>query len=106
MSLDGKQRRALRALGHHLQVIVMIGKEGITPAVIQATDQALEDHELIKIKLGESSPIDRHEAAQELASATQSQIAQVLGRTILLYRRHPEKPKIALPPRALIQGEI
>lgn len=97
MSLDGKQRRALRALGHHLQAIVMIGKEGITPAVIQATDQALEDHELTKIKIGESSALDRHEAAQELASATQSQIAQVLGRTILLYRRHPEKPRIALP---------
>ena len=97
MPLSGKQRRALRALGHHLVPVVAVGKEGIGAALISAVDQALADHELIKVKVGESSPVDRREAAVELAEATGSEVAQVLGRTMLLFRRHPEEPKIALP---------
>ncbi|MBI5548225.1 MAG: ribosome assembly RNA-binding protein YhbY [Deltaproteobacteria bacterium] len=97
MELNGKQRRALRALGHHREPVVMIGKDGVTESLINATNQALTDHELIKVRVGESSPIDRHEAAEVLAQATSSAVAQVLGRTILLFRRHPEDPQIALP---------
>lgn len=97
MELNGKQRRALRALGHHLEPVVMLGKEGVTEAVINAASQALTDHELIKVKVGESSPIDRHEAADLLAQATKSEVAQILGRTLLLFRRNPEEPQIALP---------
>jgi RNA-binding protein len=97
MELNGKQRRALRALGHHLQPVVMLGKEGVSAAVVCATAQALDDHELIKIKVGEASPLDRHEASEALSRATQSEVAQVLGRTLLLFRRHPERPRIALP---------
>lgn len=97
MELNGKQNRALRALGHHLEPVVMLGKEGLTETVIQAVDQALSDHELIKVKVGEASPLDRHDAADEIAKATAAAVAQVLGRTLLLYRRHPEEPKIALP---------
>lgn len=97
MELNGKQRRALRALGHHLEPVVMLGKDGITEQLINAVDQALEDHELIKIKVGESSPIDRHEAAEALSAATRSAVAQVLGRTLLLFRRRAEEPEIAIP---------
>jgi len=97
MDLNGRQRRALRALGHHLEPVVMVGKEGVSQAVIAAAEQALADHELIKAKVGESSPLDRHEAAEALAEATGAAVAQVLGRTMLLYRRHPDEPKIDLP---------
>jgi RNA-binding protein len=97
LPLNGKQRRALRALGHHLDPVVQLGKEGVTPALLEAVEQALDDHELIKLKVGESSPIDRHEAADEISRETGAEIAQVLGRTILLFRRHPEEPKIELP---------
>ncbi|HEY3452374.1 MAG TPA: ribosome assembly RNA-binding protein YhbY [Myxococcales bacterium] len=97
MELNGKQRRALRALGHHLEPVVMLGKDGVSEAVINATSQALTDHELVKVKVGESSPIDRHEAAEALSVATKSTVAQVLGRTLLLFRRNEEAPKISLP---------
>jgi len=97
MELNGKQRRALRAMGHHLDPVVMLGKEGVTEAVVNATSQALSDHELVKVKVGESSPIDRHEAADVLAQATRSAVAQILGRTLLLFRRNEENPQIALP---------
>lgn len=92
MGLNGKQRRKLRALGHHLEPVVMVGQSGITGGVIAATEQALEDHELIKVKVGEG-PEDRHEAADRLAEATKSEVAQVLGRTVLLFRKRKEDSK-------------
>ena len=97
MSLTGKQRRHLRALGHELRPRVQIGKGGIDEGLIKAVEQALVDHELVKIKLGEHADVDRHEAAVELAAKTRSEVAQVLGHTLLLYRPDPEKPVIVLP---------
>jgi RNA-binding protein len=97
MSLTGKQRRHLRALGHALTPLVQLGKGGLSAGVVAQIDQALSDHELIKIKLLETVELDRHEAASEMARQTQSQVAQVLGRTILLYRPDPDAPQIRLP---------
>ncbi len=99
MSLNGKQRRFLRALGHELQPIVQVGREGLTPGVAAALDQALEDHELVKVRLGQNALVERSGAADELATMTDSEVAQVLGNTVLLYRRHPDKPRIRLPRR-------
>ena len=62
-------------------------------------DRALTDHELIKIRILQECPIGRRDAADFLAIQTDSVVAQILGRTILLYRPHPEKPKIVLPVR-------
>jgi RNA-binding protein len=92
LALTGKQRRRLRALGHHLQPVVMVGQAGVTQAVIAAVDQALHDHELVKVKVHEG-PDDRHEAAERLAQATESEVAQLLGRTVLLFRKRPEKSR-------------
>lgn len=96
MKLTGKQVRFLRGLGHHLNPVVMIGKEEVNSAVISATEEALSTHELIKIRLQEGCLGDRKEVARELADATGAQIAQILGRTILLYRQGQE-PEIVLP---------
>jgi RNA-binding protein len=95
--LTGKQRRHLRALGHELKALVQIGKGGIDDGLVAAVDQALLDHELIKVKVGEAGGLDRHEAADALAAKTKSQVAQVLGNIVLLYRAHPSKPTIKLP---------
>ena len=97
MALTGKQRRHLRGLGHHLTPVVQIGKEGLSEAFVGAVEQALEDHELIKVKILETASVDRHEVADELAAATRSEVAQVLGYTILLYRARAEDPAITLP---------
>ena len=96
MKLTGKQVRFLRGLGHHLQPFVMIGKEELSDKVVTATNEALSTHELIKIKLQEGCIIDRKDVATQLAAATDSEIVQVLGKTILLYRR-AEEPTIDLP---------
>jgi RNA-binding protein len=95
--LTGKQRRHLRALGHHLDPVLQVGHEGISDAVVRQADQLLDSHELIKVKIGESSPQERHQAAELLAGRTRAQVAQVLGRTALLYRARKEKPEIVLP---------
>ncbi len=97
MSLTGKQRRKLRALAHELKPIVQVGKSGIDDGLVAALDRALADHELVKVKLGEAAGLDRHDAADELAQKTKSEVAQVLGNIVLLYRPDPEDPKIELP---------
>jgi RNA-binding protein len=89
LALTGKQRRKLRAHGHHLNPVVMVGHDGITPGVVGAVTQALADHELIKVKVGEG-PEERHDAAEKLAAETGSEVAQVLGNTILLFKKREE----------------
>lgn len=96
-ALSGKAIRHLRGLGHHLDPVVQIGKDGITDAVVAATREALHAHELVKVKVGGEAPVDRKEAGDELAKRAGATLAQTLGRTFLLYKRHPHRPKIVLP---------
>ncbi len=95
--LTGKQRHHLRGLGHSLNPLVHIGKGGLDDGLVSAVDQALTDHELIKVKVGEGADLDRHEAADQLAEKTRSEVAQVIGNIVLLYRAHPDEPTIRLP---------
>ena len=92
--LSGKQRRHLRALAHKLDPVVQVGKGGVDAGLLAAVNQALLDHELIKVKVNEG---DRHEVADELAVKTKSELAQVLGNIAILYRAHPDEPEIVLP---------
>lgn len=94
--LSGKQKRFLRGLGHSLKPVIMIGKNEINDTVISETDTALATHELIKVRVLESCATDRHEVADSLAAACKADVAQLLGRTILIYRQGDE-PKIELP---------
>jgi RNA-binding protein len=88
-----KLRKALRAAGHHLSAVVQVGKEGVSEAVLRQLDAQLGAHELVKVKIGAESPEDRFEAAERLGEAAGAQVAQILGRTVLVYRKHPEKPR-------------
>lgn len=94
--LTGKQKRFLRGLGHGLKPVVMVGKNEVNDALAVETSAALADHELIKVKVLESCEMDRHEVAEKLAKATGADIAQILGRTMLLYKQ-AEEPAIQLP---------
>ena len=94
--LTGKQKRHLRALGHKLKPLIQIGKKEIEQSLISETNAALDHHELVKVKLLESCMLDRHESSEILARECTAEIAQILGRTFLLYRP-AEKPVIILP---------
>jgi RNA-binding protein len=91
-------RRALRAAGHHLSPVVHVGKEGVTPAVVQQLSEAMQTHELVKVRVGTESPEDRFETAERLGKEAGAQIAQILGGTVLAYRRHPERPRFEPKP--------
>jgi RNA-binding protein len=95
----GPLRKQLRGAGHHLMAIVQVGKEGVTDAVLRQLDQALLDHELVKVKVGTESPEDRFEAAERLGAGCDAHLAQILGRTALVYRRHPDHPKYEPKPK-------
>lgn len=97
MDLTGKQRRALKGLGHRLKPLVMVGRQGKSEALIQELDACLLAHELVKVKVLEGCPVARDELGAALAEATGGALVQKLGRTLLLYRPHPEDPAIELP---------
>jgi len=94
--LTGKQKRHLRALGHKLKPLILIGKKEIEDALIAEANAALDHHELVKVKLLESCLLDKNEASEMLAGACNADIAQILGKTFLLYRP-AETPVIVLP---------
>jgi RNA-binding protein len=98
--VKGSERAGLRAEAHHLDPTVHVGQHGITPALVASLDDALRTRELVKVKLGKGSEVKPKEAAGELASATGSQVVQVIGRTATFYRENPDLPrkKGDLPP--------
>ena len=97
MPLSGKQKRFLRAQAHALEPIVMVGKEGLTPTVVSAVSDALHAHELIKVRVLESSPVARKEVSERLPAQTKSELAGQVGHVLILYKRHPQDARIVLP---------
>lgn len=95
--MTGKDRRHLRALAHRLSPVVIVGQRGLSDAVVRQVDGALTDHELIKVRLGGECPVGRDEASTVLAERTGCQVAGALGHVLVLYRPHPETPRIVLP---------
>jgi RNA-binding protein len=85
ITLKGKQKQFLRGLGHHLEPVVYVGREGLSDSLAQSTLDALKTRELIKIKLGQNCRIPKKEAATRLAELTGAALVQLIGRTIILY---------------------
>ena len=98
--LSGKQKRYLKGLGHHLSPLILIGKEGISQGLIEAAILELRNHELIKVKIGNNSDVNKNDAVPALTTATGSELVQLIGKSLLLYKENPEKKKderISLP---------
>lgn len=90
--LSPRQRKGLRAQAHGLEPVVHVGRVGVTEAVAANVDAALLAHELIKVRLHE--PEDKEAAATALATATGATLCGLVGHTVILYRPHPETPRI------------
>jgi len=95
VALSSTQRKYLRGLAHPLRPVVQIGHRGITDSVLAAVEQALLDHELIKVRMHE--PEDKRTMAAELARRSASELCGLVGHTAILYRCHPDEPTIELP---------
>lgn len=92
-----KQRAYLKGLAMNLDPIFQIGKSSLTPEITEAISEALEARELVKINVLKNCLDDPKEIAQVLAERTHSQVVQVIGKKIVLYRESKDKKKIILP---------
>ena len=90
---SGELRRTLRGHGHALSPLVQVGKAGVTDGVVKQVNQALADHELVKIKVAGESPADRFAVAERLADEPGVNIVQIVGHIVLVYKRHPKTPR-------------
>ena len=98
MPLSSKHRAYLKSLAHPLKPILQIGKEGVTDSTVHTVEDAFNTRELLKVKVLEAAPENARETGQALADRIDgAELVQVIGRTVVLYRRHPEEPEIELP---------
>ena len=98
--LTSRQRKYLRGLAHALKPVVLVGKKGGAASLMKAVSDALETHELIKIKFVEEREKDtKNEMLSHICSGTGSELAGQIGHTAILYRpcSKPENRKIAIP---------
>ncbi len=99
-ALTSSQAKYLRGLAHGLHPVVFVGHKGLTPAVLESVREALDVHELIKLRFIDfkDRPL-RAGMAVEIAAQTDSRLAGLIGHTAIFYRRHPdaEKRRITLP---------
>ncbi len=93
--LTPRQRRFLRARAQQLKPVVWVGEDGISAGVLRALDEALDAHELVKVRM--RAPADKKAAAATLAGESGAALCGLVGHTVLLYRPHPEQPRIVLP---------
>jgi RNA-binding protein len=99
MALTSKERAALRGEAHHLNALVHVGHEGVTPAIRQVLDDTLRTKELVKIQFNKTADVDLKKEAGAIASSVRAEVVQVIGRTVTLYRLNPDlKLKNDTPP--------
>ncbi len=96
--MTSKQRSYLKGLAMTMDPIFQLGKSRLTPENTQAIAEALEARELIKINVLQNCADDPNELAQIVAERTHSQVVQVIGKKIVLYKESKNKKKIELPP--------
>ncbi len=99
--ITGKQRAYLRKEAHSLEPIFQIGKDGVTDALIDALDEALEKRELLKVHILETALLDTRETCDGIASRLGAEPVQSIGNKFVLYRQseNEKNRKIELPRR-------
>lgn len=97
--LSPTERRALRAAAHHLQPVVAIAGNGLTPAVLKEIDVSLKAHELIKVKLHSIERDDRAPLLDQICAELGCSPVQQIGNILILWRKKPEDDASANAPR-------
>ena len=95
--LTGKQKRFLRAQAHHLNPIFQVGKGGVNDNMISQISDVLEARELIKVSILQNCDEDRDSVAESLSKGAGTELVQVIGNTIVLYKESRKNKKITLP---------
>ncbi|MFH1136321.1 MAG: ribosome assembly RNA-binding protein YhbY [Pseudomonadota bacterium] len=100
--LKGFQKKYLRELAHHLKPVVLVGQRGLSGQVLESINQALDDHELIKIKFLDAKEKEaKSELSTQVVEETGARVVGMVGHTVILYRprEDPAARKIQLPRR-------
>ena len=96
-TLTSKQKRFLRAMGTELDPVVNVGKEGVTPTVVESARDVITKRELIKVRVLQNAPEEPKDAIERLTARVDADLVQVIGRNGLLFKRNFKKPQIELP---------
>ena len=99
-NLSGYQRKYLRGLAHGMKPVVLIGQKGLTTSLVDALDQALLTHELVKAKfIDDKDKAFKSEAIEQLKKATSAELVGLIGHTAIFFRPHPnpENRRISIP---------
>lgn len=97
MNLTEKQKKHLRSLAHPRKPVVMVGAGGFTDAVLAELEQALDDHELVKVRVRVGDREARDAVVADIVGRTGAAPVQRIGHVLTLFRRNPDGPKIQLP---------
>lgn len=97
-TLNSAQRKYLKAQAHHLEPLVLVGKNGITPTLIDSVELNLEAHELIKVKFNDHKP-EKRALSEQIEKDAMAQLVDIIGHVAIFYRenRDPEKRRFTLP---------
>jgi len=96
-SLTNPQKRYLKGLAHDLRPIILVGAKGVTPPLLAELDAALEQHELIKVKIAAEDRETRGSWIEAIAESSKAGLVARIGNTIVLFRRSKNKPFVILP---------
>jgi putative YhbY family RNA-binding protein len=96
--LTSAQRSALKARAHSIRPVVAIGSEGLSRAVLDEIDRSLRAHELIKLRTYGLEREMRKAMMLELCAALEAAPVQHIGKTLVIFRRNPDRPAEAAPP--------
>lgn len=97
MSLNEKQKRHLRKLGHMLEPTMQTGSPGLTPGLVAELDSTLAHHELLKLRVRAADRDSRDALIGALCEATGAELVQRIGHVALLWRPNPERRRVLLP---------
>ncbi len=84
--LSKENKKKLRAMSHGLNASLQVGKSGVTPAFLASLDEELDAHEIVKVSILKTSPIDTKSALEECLNATGAELVHKIGHTFTLYR--------------------
>lgn len=88
--MDSADKKKLRSQAHSLNPVVIVGQAGLTPAVLNEVELALDSHELIKVKI-RAEKEDRLQIRDQICSETGAELIQTIGQIAVLYRKNPDK---------------
>ena len=96
MALSQDQKKRFRKIAHHLKPVVMISENGLTEGVVNELERALEDHELIKVRINVMEREDKQAVVDAICAETKCEVTQMIGKIAVLYRpAKKQNPKLS-----------